>query len=64
MKKARDFARAAARVSARQMERLCAAAEEFLGQEPGGLLTDMRFDVALVNASGEHRIVENAFGAA
>ena len=64
VKKARDFARAAARVSARQMERLCAAAEEFLGQEPGGLLTYMRFDVALVNASGEHRIVENAFGAA
>ncbi|MHA6326729.1 YraN family protein [Roseivivax sp. CAU 1753] len=63
VKKSRSFARAAERVSARQMARLCAAAEEFVANEPNGALTDMRFDVALQNAQGEISIIENAFGA-
>lgn len=62
VKKSRSFARAAERVSPRQMARLCAAAEEFVANEPKGALTDMRFDVALQNAHGEIRIIENAFG--
>lgn len=62
VKKSSSFARAAERVSRRQMARLCAAAEEFLAGEPAGLMTDMRFDVALVDGMGAHRIVENAFG--
>ena len=62
VKKSRDFARAAASLSARQMQRICASAEEYLGQEPNGSLTDVRFDVALVDGSGATRIIENAFG--
>ncbi|WP_152448695.1 YraN family protein [Roseivivax sp. THAF40] len=63
VKKSRSFSRAAERVSPRQMTRLCAAAEEFLAGEPRGALTEMRFDVALQNAHGEIRIIENAFAA-
>ncbi|WP_370399126.1 YraN family protein [Sulfitobacter sp. JB4-11] len=62
VKKARDFDRAAESLSARQMRRLYGAAEEFLGSEPAGSLTNVRFDVALVNGRGETRIIENAFG--
>ena len=62
VKQSSDFDRAAARVSLRQMKRLYASAEEYLGQMPSGSLTDVRFDVALVNALGEVRIIENAFG--
>jgi putative endonuclease len=36
--------------------------KEYLGKIPNGSLTDVRFDVALVNALGEVRIIENAFG--
>ncbi|MBB93512.1 MAG: hypothetical protein CML68_02755 [Rhodobacteraceae bacterium] len=63
VKKSRDFATAAQRLGARQMARLCQSAEEFVAGEPRGLLTEMRFDVALVDAQGRHQIVENAFGA-
>ena len=63
VKQSRDFDRAAERLSARQMERLCVSAEEFLAGEPRGLLTEMRFDVALVDAQGRHMILESAFGA-
>ncbi|MGJ8628023.1 MAG: YraN family protein [Sulfitobacter sp.] len=62
VKKSRDFARAATSLSARQMQRIYASAEEYLDQEPNGSLTDVRFDVALVDGSGETRIIENAFG--
>jgi putative endonuclease len=62
VKKSRSFARAAERLTRRQMNRLCAAAAEYLGLCPRGQLTDVRFDVALVNATGDLRIVENAFG--
>lgn len=60
VKKSRSFARAAERLSQRQIERLVQAAEEFLGTQPDGSLTDVRFDVALVNAHGEIRVIENA----
>ena len=62
VKQARDFDRAAESLSARQMRRLYGAAEEYLGSQPAGSLTDVRFDVALVNAHGETRIIENALG--
>ena len=62
VKQSSDFDRAAARVSPRQMKRLYAKAEEYLDQMPNVFLTDVRFDVALVNALGEVRIIENAFG--
>ncbi len=64
VKKSRSFDSAVARVGARQMERICATASEFAGNEPRGLLTDMRFDVALVDGIGDVRILENAFGEA
>ena len=62
VKKSRDFARAAERLSTGQMHRIYAAASEFLGQMPLGQDTPARFDVALVGQSGEIKIIENAFG--
>lgn len=61
VKSSRTRAQAAAALSARQMARLCASAEEFLAGEPAGGLTEMRFDVALLDASGGLEIIENAF---
>jgi putative endonuclease len=62
VKQSRDFARAAERLGRRQMDRICASAEQFLAGEPGGQLTNVRFDVALVDATGAFEIIENAFG--
>ena len=62
VKKAKSFSAAAERLSRRQMARLCAAAEEFAGGEPRGSLTQMRFDLAMVNDMGEIRVLRNAFG--
>lgn len=62
VKRSSSLARAADRLGRPQMRRICAAAEEYLAGTPGGQLTDMRIDVALVAAGGEFRIVENAFG--
>lgn len=60
VKHSRSFDGAAARLLPKQVERLMRAAEEFAGGEPKGLLTEMRFDVALVNGQGEVHILENA----
>lgn len=62
VKKSRSLARAAESLSSRQMQRIYASAEEFLGTEPRGSLTDVRFDVALVDGFGDLQIIENAFG--
>ncbi|MFZ5962300.1 YraN family protein [Thalassococcus sp. BH17M4-6] len=64
VKKSDSFSRAAERLGPAQMRRLCAAAEEFAGTQPLGSLTDMRFDVALVDSTGAVRILENALLAA
>lgn len=64
VKKSRSFAQAALRLGQKQMRRLCGAAAEFLANEPRGQLTDMRFDLALVNSIGAVHIIENAFGEA
>lgn len=61
VKKSRTHDQALRRVSRRQMDRLCAAASEFVAHEPRGQLTEMRFDVATVDAMGTVRILENAF---
>lgn len=61
VKQSRDFDQALSHVTDRQIARLYAAAEEFVAGEPNGSLTDVRFDVALVNQRGEFRIIENAF---
>ncbi|UWR15020.1 YraN family protein [Sulfitobacter sp. M368] len=62
VKQSRDFNRAAESLSIRQMRRIYASAEEYLASEPTGSLTDVRFDVALVDGRGDTRIIENAFG--
>lgn len=62
VKKSRDFAAAVQRITQRQMHRILTAAEEFLGGEPMGSLTEARVDVALVNGHGQVEVVENAFG--
>ncbi len=64
VKKSRSFDRAATRLSDRQMHRLVAAGGEFLAGEPNGQLTDVRFDLAMVDGRGDVRIIENAFGEA
>ena len=60
VKKSWDFARATESLSHRQMQRILGAAEDFVAGEPKGLLTEMRFDVALVDAVGRIEILENA----
>ena len=62
VKQSRSFDRAAQHVSAAQMRRIYDCAAEFLGTQPRGNLTNVRFDVALVNGHGETQIIENAFG--
>ncbi len=62
VKHSRTLARAAESLSPRQMQRIYTSAEEFMGSEPLGSLTEARFDVALVDGSGDVQIIENAFG--
>lgn len=62
VKRSRTHAVAATRLGRRQMDRLCAAAAEYIAGEPRGQLTDVRFDLALVDGSGRVDIIENAFG--
>lgn len=61
VKKSRSFAQAVSRLGRRQMDRICASASEFLAGEPRGQLTDVRFDLALVNGFGAVQVIENAF---
>ena len=60
VKKSRSHEQAALRLGARQITRIMAAGEEFLGTLPNGALTPARFDVALVDAAGRVEIIENA----
>ncbi|SPJ27910.1 YraN family protein [Falsiruegeria mediterranea] len=62
VKKSRNLDQAALRLGRRQIERIYAAGSEFLANEPKGQLTDVRFDVALVDATGQVQILENAIG--
>ncbi|GGG80825.1 hypothetical protein GCM10011415_32860 [Salipiger pallidus] len=61
VKKSRSFDRAIERLSRHQIRRVMKAAEEFVGDQPTGSLTEMRFDVALLNTHGMIRVLENAF---
>ncbi len=61
VKKSQTFDMAAARINRRQMNRICASAAQYLENEPGGQLTNVRFDAALVDALGAVQIIENAF---
>ncbi|KKM07588.1 hypothetical protein LCGC14_1732400 [marine sediment metagenome] len=61
VKKSRTHARAADRVTPAQIRRVQMAALEFVGTQTAGIEPDMRFDVALVDATGMIEIRENAF---
>lgn len=63
VKSSRSHAQAGERLSRRQMDRICLAACEFCGARSAGLLSEMRFDAALVDRFGRIDVVENAFGA-
>ena len=63
VKKSHTHAEAAEHLSFAQAQRIMATATEFVGGEPKGQLTDMRFDVALVDAMGRIEIIENALAA-
>jgi putative endonuclease len=63
IKQAASFEIAAQRLGSAQIARLRAAVACFVEGEPIGGLTDVRFDVALVDGTGEVRIIENALAA-
>ncbi|WP_299044305.1 YraN family protein [uncultured Tateyamaria sp.] len=63
VKASKSFASAAAHLTPAQITRLYATAEEYLATTPNGALTDVRFDVALVDQTGALDILENAFAA-
>lgn len=63
VKKSRTHARAAERLSSRQIGRLFAAASEYLGLTERGLDSPSRFDVALIDSIGRVEILENALTA-
>jgi putative endonuclease len=62
VKAARDTQEAIARLRPAQMRRIHAAASEYLGLVPEGQLAQVRFDLAVVDATGRAEILENAFG--
>jgi putative endonuclease len=62
VKHSKTRARAAVRITPAQMHRIYASAGQYLENEPAGQLTESRFDVALVDGSGQIEIIENAFG--
>lgn len=64
VKKAARFDAAAHRISWRQQQRIFDTASEFVGTKPRGQLSDMRFDVALVDRTGAVEVIENALSGA
>lgn len=63
VKKSSTHHRAAESLSHRQMKRIYASAAQYLGSQPAGQQTPSRFDVALVDRSGQIEVLENAFSA-
>lgn len=61
VKQSRTHDLAASHISRSQIGRIFATVDEFLADEPKGLLTDVRIDLALVDGQGRIDIVENAF---
>jgi putative endonuclease len=62
VKKSTSFEKALLSLGQAQRRRIMQAATEFLAQTVSGQLTDMRFDLAMVNDIGALDILENAFG--
>ncbi len=63
VKKSKTHAQAADHLTQRQILRIYSAAAEFLGGEPRGQATDVRFDVALVDQFGRIELRQNVFAA-
>ena len=63
VKKSSSHALAAEHLTWGQQQRIMATASEFVGGEPLGQNTDIRFDVALVDGMGRIEIIENALAA-
>lgn len=63
VKQSRSHAEAAEHVTRAQIARIFDAATEFVATAPRGQLTDMRFDVALVDAMGRIEVLQNALAA-
>lgn len=63
VKKSSSHALAAERLTWSQQQRIMATASEFVGGEPLGQNTEIRFDVALVDGMGRIEIIENALAA-
>jgi putative endonuclease len=61
VKCSKTFAQAAARISKYQIKRIQAAAENYLTKKGLWGDVDCRFDAALVDASGNVEVLENAF---
>ncbi len=61
VKQSKTHALAAEHLTAHQFGRIYRAAEEFVAGEPRGSLTEVRFDVALVDGQGVIEIRENAY---
>jgi putative endonuclease len=61
VKQARTHDEAAGRIGWRQVQRIWAAAQEFLDGEPLRSLTEVRFDLALVDSLGRVEIRQHAF---
>jgi putative endonuclease len=62
VKKSRSFETACMALGLAQRRRILQAAGEFLGSIGLGQMTEMRFDLAMVNAQGAVDVLENAFG--
>jgi putative endonuclease len=62
VKKSRSFDVALLSLGPAQRRRIAQAATEYLGHAGLGQLTDIRFDLAMVNGIGAVDILENAFG--
>lgn len=60
VKASKTHADAASNLGSQQMVRICASAEDYIGRQPNGLLTEMRIDVALVDQMGRIEVLENA----
>ncbi len=63
VKKSQSFARAAERLSRRQLGRIMTSAEDYLGHMPLGRLSPARIDVALVDGTGCIDVIENVMAA-
>ncbi|MEL6171646.1 MAG: YraN family protein [Pseudomonadota bacterium] len=62
VKAARTVDAAISRLRSRQIGRIHAAASEYLAKTPLGQLSNVRFDLAVVDGTGEAVILKNAYG--